>query len=483
MLSRWRGGIILLAIFLIIGRAVAQPNCPALVQDALQSIVTSCEGVGRNQVCYGNLSLHATPQPDAPAFTFDHVGDIIDVLHLQKLKLDPMDETRGIWGLAMMQLQANIPDTLPGQNVTFLLFGDVEIENRAADGQTPMQAFYLRSGVGDAACNEAPESGVLIQTPHGVESVSFNINGVDVEVGSTIMLQAQPAGDFTIRTLEGAAVVTMEGSAYPVIAGTQMSLPVDEKLEVTGQPSLPTPLSEQGLESLPTEPLPREIPAPAPLPDAALMKLQMRIEAGLEPCGVPGLPECEHALAPEEQRVWAAEASFAPSPTETPQSDIILSTPTALDSTDLSIVPTVVSGPGNSAVTGNTSLPVTLPDTGGGAFPPVGNGVPPVGNVVPPVVPVVPNPNVNPGPPAPPNNEQAAPPDNQQQPPTTADNPPPDNQQQPPPPDNQPPPVVEQPPPAPPNNEEAQSGNKDKQDKTKEKKDKEEKDKDKDEKK
>jgi hypothetical protein len=84
MLSRWRGGVILLALFLIIGRAIAQSACPALVQDALQSIVTSCEGVGRNQVCYGNLSLHATPQPSAPSFTFDHEGDIVDVIRWMK---------------------------------------------------------------------------------------------------------------------------------------------------------------------------------------------------------------------------------------------------------------------------------------------------------------------------------------------------------------------------------------------------------------
>ena len=62
-----------------------------------------------------------------------------------------------------MQLQANLPDTLPGQNVTFLLFGNVEIENavvgdseatpEAGDGDfaplTTMQAFYFTSSVGD----------------------------------------------------------------------------------------------------------------------------------------------------------------------------------------------------------------------------------------------------------------------------------------------------------------------------------------------
>ena len=56
----------------------------------------------------------------------------------------------------------------------------------------PMQAFYLTTGIGDAGCNEAPESGVLIQTPEGVSEVTFNINGVDVAMGSTVLFQAQP---------------------------------------------------------------------------------------------------------------------------------------------------------------------------------------------------------------------------------------------------------------------------------------------------
>ncbi len=356
MLSRWRSGFIILGILIIAVRALAQSDCPVLVQDALDSVLTSCNGVGRNQVCYGNLSLHATQQPDAPTFKFDAVGDIVDVTHLQTLKLDALDETRGVWGLAMMQLQANIPDTLPGQNVTFLMFGDVEIENTAAADQNPMQAFYLRSGVGDADCQQAPESGVLIQTPHGVKSVSFNINGVDIEVGSTIMLQAQPAGDFTIRTLEGAAVVTMNGRAYPVIAGTEMSLPLDDQLHASGLPSMPVPLSETVIESLPLAPLPRAIPPAAPLSDAAMMKLTLRLDAGLEPCGVPGLPACEHALEPDDERVWATEANYCQTVADVAATSDIAMLPTAT----LNLPDT--NGVGNPTANGV----ITLPPVSGG---------------------------------------------------------------------------------------------------------------------
>jgi hypothetical protein len=35
------------------------------------------------------------------------------------------------WGIALMKIQANLPDTIPGQNVSMLIFGDVLIENQA----------------------------------------------------------------------------------------------------------------------------------------------------------------------------------------------------------------------------------------------------------------------------------------------------------------------------------------------------------------
>ena len=34
-----------------------------------------------------------------------------------------------------------------------------------------MQAFYFRSGIGDAPCAEAPNSGILIQTPEGRQAL------------------------------------------------------------------------------------------------------------------------------------------------------------------------------------------------------------------------------------------------------------------------------------------------------------------------
>jgi pimeloyl-ACP methyl ester carboxylesterase/SH3-like domain-containing protein len=53
----------------------------------------------------------------------------------------------------------------------------------------PMQAFYFRTGVGDTACEEAPNSGILVQTPRGAGEVTINVNGLEVALASTAVIQ------------------------------------------------------------------------------------------------------------------------------------------------------------------------------------------------------------------------------------------------------------------------------------------------------
>jgi len=245
-----------------------------------------------------------------------------------------------------------------------------------------MQAFYIRSGVGEASCVDAPESGVLIQTPEGVQSVHFRINGVDVEIGSTVMLQAQPEGAFRIRTLEGAAVVTLGGNAYPVIAGTEMSLPMDAQLQPVGLPSLPVPLSDIRLETLPLAPLPQAIPPAAPLSDAVAMKLQMRVKAGLPPCGVPGLPDCEHALTPEEQRTWASEAAYQePESTPTPKPTLETVDPQATaEAASTEAEPLSQDGTSTDPASSPTGADNTSTSSGGEAVNPIPSQTPDVGS-------------------------------------------------------------------------------------------------------
>jgi hypothetical protein len=302
--------LLALALLLVcISMAVSQSTCPMLVEIAQEQVDKFCDMAVRNQACYGNVSLTAKPQADVTSFTFEQTGDIVDVSQIQSMTLAPMDEVANVWGVALMRLQADIPDTLPGQNVTFLMLGDVQIENAvSADdaGYTPMQAFYLETGIGDSGCEEAPESGVLVQTPDGVEEVTFNVNGVDVEIGSTVLLQAQAGSEMIISTVEGAAVITLHGQRYPAVAGTRLRIPLDSDLRPAALPGLPEVYGAANVRALPVELLPRQIEIAPPLADASLTILRERLTSGLAPCGVASLPECVHALRPDASlHPWA----------------------------------------------------------------------------------------------------------------------------------------------------------------------------------
>ena len=224
--------LFMIALFCVSIVLAQDDLCPDLVTEALTQVEEFCEAAGRNEACYGNVALTAEAQPEVTNFEFQQAGDIVSVADILTIRLSEMDEDNNIWGVALLRLQADIPDTLPGQNVTFLLFGDVEITNTATDEQNPMQAFILKTGFGDSLCSEAPDSGLLVQTPDGVEEVTFSVNGVDVGVGSTVLFQADPGNEMTVSTVEGNALMTYEEELYPVVAGTQLRVPVAAKVPI-----------------------------------------------------------------------------------------------------------------------------------------------------------------------------------------------------------------------------------------------------------
>lgn len=225
-------------------------DCPAIVQTALDSLDAVCAETGRNQACYGNTLIDLQAQADAQVESFDTPGDTVNLNDVETMKLAPLNEEADTWGVALMKLQANIPDTLPGQNVTFLLFGDVVIDNAVTedeDGFTPMQAFYFRSGVGDAACAEAPESGLLIQTPEGVEEILLNVNGANMSLGSTAFLQAgqvpetEDQFELTVSVLEGQGMIEAYGDIQPIPAGSWVRIATDRHFNVIAPPNPPKP--------------------------------------------------------------------------------------------------------------------------------------------------------------------------------------------------------------------------------------------------
>jgi hypothetical protein len=287
---------------IVIAQAVSS-SCPDIVNTALESADLMCGDLERNEICYGNFNLSATPQDGVDRFYFDRVGDKVSVNDLSTLELSPMDESTGEWGVAVMLLQANLPNTLPGQNVTIILFGNVVIQNATTPEQvengefSPMQAFYLTTGIGDSNCAEAPESGMLVQTPDGVGEVNFVVNGVEVAMGSTVMFQAPTDNELTATTIEGSAVLKVDDQSYPVMAGTRFGVQrLPENVRFIPIPNLPDAYALENVQALPLNLLSRPITIATPLDKTALADLQNRIDNGLPLCGTPPFPPCENLI-------------------------------------------------------------------------------------------------------------------------------------------------------------------------------------------
>jgi hypothetical protein len=124
---------------LSVALVLAQGECANVVQEGLAATDQNCANLGRNQACYGNVLLEAVPQAWVTDFNFAENGDVVDVAAVESLHLSSEVEDTGVWGVAVMNIQANLPDTLPGQNVTVLLFGQVDLTNAVESEGVPVQ--------------------------------------------------------------------------------------------------------------------------------------------------------------------------------------------------------------------------------------------------------------------------------------------------------------------------------------------------------
>ena len=270
-----------LLLLLSVALIAAQSNCSALFDEAIEAIDDNCGDTGRNEACYGFDQVEASFLTNIDESTFTQPQDIAAVADIATIRTAPLNTSTGTWGVAIMNIQANLPDTLPGQSVTFVLMGDVEVENAVApedafdpndgidvtvnipaganirsgpglnfnviggatdaavlladglsedteclrviyrdrpawisrstineidgiadlptltaDLVTPMQAIYLRTGVGQPECEDVPDDLLLVQGPEDIE-IAININGAEINLGSSgairvIMIDGEP---------------------------------------------------------------------------------------------------------------------------------------------------------------------------------------------------------------------------------------------------------------------------------------------------
>lgn len=139
-MRKLRGATIALLAALWVVPTLSQQSCPALVRQALQSLGTNCAQLGRNVVCYGNDQVRAKFTEDVTEDFFTKPADVASLNTVASVSAASLSLDESRWGVAVMNVQANVPETLPGQAVTFILLGDVEVENAVDPAQAPRRA-------------------------------------------------------------------------------------------------------------------------------------------------------------------------------------------------------------------------------------------------------------------------------------------------------------------------------------------------------
>lgn len=229
--------LLVVASYTVLGQ---DEYCSDVIEVAVEIVNESCrESLSRNQICYGHTDVTVMLQDDVSDAVFDAPGDILAVQDVAQLTLERMNVAEEIWGIALMQVQANLPDTIPGQGVNVVIFGDVEIQSESPT----LESFVFKSGIGEIDCEELPDSGLMVQTTGGAANVSIEVNSVTIDLASTVFLNAIPEGDFTIAMLEGSATVTAEGESQAILAGQKVRVLMDADMNPTGAPSEPEPIS------------------------------------------------------------------------------------------------------------------------------------------------------------------------------------------------------------------------------------------------
>lgn len=126
----WAACLLYVLAGVTVFQSIAQPStCTALVTQALQAVGQNCQGLGRNAACYGFDRVDARFASEVDETFFSQPADTTPLAELVDIQTTALDLEQSRWGIAVLNVQANVPNTLPGQAVTFLLMGDTQVQN------------------------------------------------------------------------------------------------------------------------------------------------------------------------------------------------------------------------------------------------------------------------------------------------------------------------------------------------------------------
>jgi Tol biopolymer transport system component len=139
--------------------------CAQFVESAFSELGTNCANLGPNEACYGFGQIQATFADTGISFASPR--DSADLTSLQTIGTNALAPASSEWGIAMMNVHADIHRALD-ETAVYLMFGDVIIENDVAPEnvvvpgdpiavQTANQAsLYAGPGAGASVIGSVP---------------------------------------------------------------------------------------------------------------------------------------------------------------------------------------------------------------------------------------------------------------------------------------------------------------------------------------
>lgn len=125
--------------------------CQELVTIVVASLDSACGALERNSACYGNNRVDATFWEAREDLLFSAPADRVPLVDLATIATAPLDVATEQWGVAALHAQANVPDALPGQAVTFMLMGDASLENRVLPEEAAAQQVTVLAATNSTA--------------------------------------------------------------------------------------------------------------------------------------------------------------------------------------------------------------------------------------------------------------------------------------------------------------------------------------------
>jgi len=173
-------------------------SCSEFLDSVIAATNKACGQAGRNTACYGHTSIQAQAQANVSDFSFDTPGQIASLASIRTLQLSALDSSASTWGIAVLKVQANLPDTAPGQNVTMALFGDVHIQDALPTLTT--------TTVGEASVRKSPAKTAPVVGKLNANT-SVLVNG-RLKDKSWLHIQFSPAGGTSVKGWLPADAVT-----------------------------------------------------------------------------------------------------------------------------------------------------------------------------------------------------------------------------------------------------------------------------------